>query len=310
MKAKAKYLDKEVEFEGKVIDDKTIIPHTVLEELADDNSVDYSYLSLFNNGWSAVFECTASFKTSSGLCRTVHAIGESNTKNLTTDIAKKYPTIMAAKRAFDRAVIRLFGFKDTYADSESIEERKLKKKKAEIPEESVDYPELPVVDIDAVEEEPETVIEDAAEVTPASDEQDDRPVPETEEMPEIPFNAIAFDNTGGVDNYDCDLDDDSDDEALNPFAKKPSANVVKKEAPIMLPEPDNKDECIEDEDHPIFLDTIVAVGPYNKKGITVNQLYDQDIDALNWIANSRIKGKLFEAQREAALKTIEYRKGA
>ena len=26
MKAKAKYLDKEVEFEGKVIDDKTIIP--------------------------------------------------------------------------------------------------------------------------------------------------------------------------------------------------------------------------------------------------------------------------------------------
>ena len=276
--------------------------------MTDDNSVDYSYLSLFNNGWSAVFECTASFKTSSGLCRTVHAIGESNTKNLTTDIAKKYPTIMAAKRAFDRAVIRLFGFKDTYTDSESIEERKLKKKKAEIPEESVDYPELPVVDIDAVEEEPETVIEDAAEVTPASDEQDDRPVPETEEMPEIPSNAIAFDNTGGVDDYDCDLDDDGGDDASNPFAKKPT--VVKRETPIMLPEPDNKDECIEDEDHPIFLDTIVAVGPYNKKGITVNQLYDQDIDALNWIANSRIKGKLFEAQREAALKTIEYRKGA
>lgn len=270
--------------------------------------MDYSYLSLFNNGWSAVFECTASFKTSSGLCRTVHAIGESNTKNLTTDIAKKYPTIMAAKRAFDRAVIRLFGFKDTYTDSESIEERKLKKKKAEISEESVDYPELPVVDIDAVEEEPETVIEDAAEVTPASDEQDDRPVPETEEMPEIPSNAIAFDNTGGVDDYDCDLDDDGGDDASNPFAKKPT--VVKRETPIMLPEPDNKDECIEDEDHPIFLDTIVAVGPYNKKGITVNQLYDQDIDALNWIANSRIKGKLFEAQREAALKTIEYRKGA
>jgi hypothetical protein len=36
MKAKAKYLDKEVEFEGKVIDDKTIIPHSVLEELADE----------------------------------------------------------------------------------------------------------------------------------------------------------------------------------------------------------------------------------------------------------------------------------
>ena len=308
MKAKAKYLDKEVEFEGKVIDDKTIIPHTVLEELADDNSVDYSYLSLFNNGWSAVFECTASFKTSSGLCRTVHAIGESNTKNLTTDIAKKYPTIMAAKRAFDRAVIRLFGFKDTYADSESIEERKLKKKKAEIPEESVDYPELPVVDIDTVEEEPETVIEDAAEVTPASDEQDDRPVPETEEMPEIPSNAIAFDNTDGVDDYDCDLDDDGGDDASNPFAKKPT--VVKKETPIKLPEPENKDDSSDNEDHLTFLDTIVAVGPYNKKGITVNQLYDQDIDALNWIANSRIKGKLFEAQREAALKTIEYRKGA
>ena len=234
MKAKAKYLDKEVEFEGKVIDDKTIIPHSVLEELADDNSVDYSYLSLFNNGWSAVFECTASFKTSSGLCRTVHAIGESNTKNLTTDIAKKYPTIMAAKRAFDRAVIRLFGFKDTYADSESIEERKLKKKKAEIPEESVDYPELPVVGIDAVEEEPETVIADAADVTPALDEQDDRPVPETEEMPEIPSNAIAFDNTAGVDDYDCDLDDDSADIISNPFAKKPSANVVKKETPIRI----------------------------------------------------------------------------
>ena len=308
MKARAKYLDKEVEFEGKVIDDKTIIPHTVLEELADDNNVEYSYLSLFNNGWSAVFECTASFTTSNGVSRTVHAIGESNTKNLTTEIAKKYPTIMAAKRAFDRAVIRLFGFKDTYADSESIEERKIRKKKAEIPEESNDYPELPVVDIDTIEDEPEALIEDTAEVTPISGEQEDRPISNTEEMPEIPSNAIAYDNTGGVDDYDCDLDDDGGNDASNPFAKKPT--VVKRETPIMLPEPDNKDECIEDEDHPIFLDTIVAVGPYNKKGITVNQLYDQDIDALNWIANSRIKGKLFEAQREAALKTIEYRKGA
>ena len=34
MKAKAKYLDKEIEFEGTVVDGKTIIPHSVLQELA------------------------------------------------------------------------------------------------------------------------------------------------------------------------------------------------------------------------------------------------------------------------------------
>ena len=309
MKAKAKYLDKEVEFEGKVIDDKTIIPHTVLEELADDNNVEYSYLSLFNNGWSAVFECTASFTTSNGVSRTVHAIGESNTKNLTTEIAKKYPTIMAAKRAFDRAVIRLFGFKDTYADSESIEERKIRKKKAEIPEESNDYPELPVVDIDTIEDEPEALIEDTAEVTPISGEQEDRPISNTEESPEIPSNAIAFDKTVGTDDYDFDLDDEDIDDATNPFARKPNASTAINNNSIKQNETDVAEDT-DSEDHPIFLDTIVAVGPYNKKGITVNQLYDQDIDALNWIANSRIKGKLFEAQREAALKTIEYRKGA
>ncbi len=310
MKAKAKYLEKEVEFEGTVIDDKTIIPHTVLEDLADDNNVEYSYQSLYNNGWSAVFECTASFTTSKGITRVVHAIGESNTKNLTTDISKKYPTIMAAKRAFDRAVIRLFGFKNTHADSESIEERKKKKNKAEIPEESSDYPELLLVDSSEQEEEvPEILVEDTAEdVASKPEEPNDRSVSEVAESLEIPSNAIAFDKVSDTGDYDYDLDDDGLDDLANPFAKKTSAapeiNVTPKK------QPDTVEDDTKDAEHPAFLDTVVAVGPYNKKGITVNQLYDEDMNALTWIANSRIKGKLFEAQREAALKTIAYRKGA
>ena len=45
MKAKAKYLDKEIEFEGTVVDGKTIIPHSVLQELAYENGVEYHYCS-------------------------------------------------------------------------------------------------------------------------------------------------------------------------------------------------------------------------------------------------------------------------
>ena len=306
MKAKAKYLDKEIEFEGTVVDGKTIIPHSVLQELAYENCVGYHYDCLFNNGWNAVFMCTASFTDKLGVSHTAQSIGEANNKNLTNDIARMYPNAMASKRAFDRTLIRLFGFKDTYSDSEDVQSPK-SKKAAQVASETSVYPDSPIIDFsDAEEEKPAKITEDTSETAETViGGMAERHIAEPIKNMAIPANATPFEVVSSDDEYEEELEIAES----NLFAS-PSINETIVDTDIKVaPKADSEYESAE-ESYPSFLDTVVAVGPYNKKGITVNQLYDEDKSALQWIADSRIKGKLFEQQREAAIRTIEYRKGA
>ena len=307
MKAKARYLDKEIEFEGTVVDGNTIIPHSVLQELAYENGVEYHYDCLFNNGWNAVFMCTATFTDKNGKDHKAQSVGEANSKNLTNDIARMYPNAMASKRAFDRAVIRLFGFKDTYSDSEDVQSPK-SKKAAQVASETSVYPDSPIIDFSDVEEEkPAAITEDPADDTEEPDkEAKERPITEPIKNVALPANATPFEVVSADDEYDDEFDSADNSELFAAPAKtEPSGKTSIKVAPKAAPAPESETST-----YPAFLDTVVAVGPYNKKGITVNQLYDEDKDALQWIADSRIKGKLFEQQREAAIRTIEYRKGA
>ena len=307
MKAKARYLDKEIEFEGTVVDGKTIIPHSVLQELAYENGVEYHYDCLFNNGWNAVFMCTAAFNDKDGKSHKEQSVGEANNKNLTNDIARMYPNAMATKRAFDRAMIRLFGFKDTYSDSEDVQSSK-SKKAAQVSSETGVYPDSPIIDFSDVEEEkPAAITEDPASETDAAEkEAAERPITEPINNMAVPANATPFEMVSSDDEYEDELEStESSALFVAPSKSEPAGKTGIKVAPKAAPATESTESS-----YPAFLDTVVAVGPYNKKGITVNQLYDEDKDALQWIADSRIKGKLFEQQREAAIRTIEYRKGA
>lgn len=126
------------------VDGHAIIPHSMLEEIADNYKVDYTYETVFCNGTNAAIKCIAicgEFKS--------EAFGEANSRNLDTDISKKYPVIMAAKRAFDRAIIRLFGF-DVYSDSEiAVSSKPKKEKKASKPVEDKTQEEPPMFDTPA-----------------------------------------------------------------------------------------------------------------------------------------------------------------
>lgn len=114
MKVFGTYIEREIEIDTKE-DGVAIIPHKVLEKLADEFGVYYTFDTVFNNGVSAVFKCTATCDMPK---RRSEAIGEASNRNLENEISKRYPSIMASKRAFDRAMIRLFGFDEAYSDNE------------------------------------------------------------------------------------------------------------------------------------------------------------------------------------------------
>ena len=134
MKVYGIYIDREIEIEERE-DKMSIIPHKTLEALADEFGVIYDFELLLANGYTAAFKCTAEFTctTASGetIKRRAVQIGESSKSNLVTEISKQYPLIMASKRAFDRTMIRLFGFTGGYSDTEIETSSPVKKTAAE-----------------------------------------------------------------------------------------------------------------------------------------------------------------------------------
>lgn len=130
MKINAINIKKEIEVECYETEDGLrIVPHSALEKLADEYNIRYHQDLLFCNGYQIIFKCTATANLE-GIERYAEQIGESSKSNLTTKISQSYPAIMASKRAFDRAVIRLLGFEGVYSDNE-IETPKEKAKSKE-----------------------------------------------------------------------------------------------------------------------------------------------------------------------------------
>lgn len=99
----------------------TIITHNSLEKLMHDklmiSDLRTSYRSNFIecNERHTVVECF--IEDVSG--RRVSSIGESTKQSLDSDIAKKYPSLIAFQRAFDRAIIRYLSLEGRcYSDTE------------------------------------------------------------------------------------------------------------------------------------------------------------------------------------------------
>lgn len=100
-----------------------IISHDALENIIHnqvgiDVGVKYDITEMHIADRHCVFRCTIS--DSNG--RRIQAIGESMQASLDTDIAKMYPALMAAQRAFDRAVIRYLQFPSkVYSSLEGVD---------------------------------------------------------------------------------------------------------------------------------------------------------------------------------------------
>lgn len=126
-KLKSSYLNIEFEvnaFESQENGDPIqIVSHESLEDIIHNQvpkefQTKYDYNEMRIGRDHCVIRCTISDIAG----RRVQAIGESVPETLETDISRCYPAVMAAQRAFDRAVIRYLGFSGkTLSNSEGVD---------------------------------------------------------------------------------------------------------------------------------------------------------------------------------------------
>ena len=121
-KVKSNYLNCEFDVETYESDGKMIISHTALENIAYNQIPEKANFKartelLHITTTHCVAKCTVGDRNG----RVVEAIGESSTPTLVTEIARSYPALMAAQRAFDRAFIRYLNLPGkVYSDIEGI----------------------------------------------------------------------------------------------------------------------------------------------------------------------------------------------
>lgn len=328
MKAYGMFIDREIEIEAKE-DGVAIIPHKVLEKLSNEFDVFYTFESIFNNGAVAVFKCSASCET---INRRAEAIGEASNKNLENEISKRYPSVMASKRAFDRAMIRLFGFDETYSDNE-IEEKSTKTDPAVTPAKTA--PAIPIAA--STKKIPETPVKEAIE-QPLVEQNLEQPIVEkveapvvetsasheetqpiiSEPVPEITTVEKSIEDTLGVVEEDDGYEENFviDDYSDNASNENESAKVVATEdtveetpevkVPTKTIEPEEAPEPFVEEE-PEFLSIVVAFGQYKARNMTMKQLYIDHRSSLDWLANGiPYSSELAVAQTQAAKDTIAY----
>lgn len=124
MLIKSTYLKKEIEIDSVDFvdgqEDVKIIPHATLEDIVYndpicvENVVQPHFLCVVSEPHHYAFLCTLTDRNG----RRVEGIGESLPETLTTDIARKYPVLMAQKRAFDDAALKFLGITDAYSDAQ------------------------------------------------------------------------------------------------------------------------------------------------------------------------------------------------
>lgn len=129
MLIKSTYLKKEIEIasvdfvDGQ--EDVKIIPHATLEDIVYndpicvENVVQPHFLCVVREPNHYAFLCTLTDRNG----RRVEGIGESLPETLSTDIARKYPVLMAQKRAFDDAALKFLGITDAYSDAQIQKEK-------------------------------------------------------------------------------------------------------------------------------------------------------------------------------------------
>lgn len=297
-----KFIDREVTIEDRE-DGLNVISHKTLEKLADEFDVWYTLEFVSYAGGSYIFKCSASCDKLGG--RRAEAIGESSLRNLATDISKKYPAIMASKRAFDRAMIRIFGFEEGYSDCE------IEKEKREILSDINSNKTASVEAPAAISEtEPDVIAEAAPEAEPDIKTEPDV-VPTEIATPEtapdaFPEEPVVFEAEESTESEEVAEDifatpfEEAETE-INPFETEEAESVVTGE--------DISLDAL-DSGRPAFLDIKVKVGSCKHKGWTMEELFKNAPENLKWIAYTNcIDSEPYVSQREAARKTFEYFEG-
>lgn len=309
------------------VDGHAIIPHSMLEEIADNYNVNYTYETVFCNGTNAAIKCTAT----SGNFKS-EAFGEANSKNLDTDISKKYPVIMAAKRAFDRAIIRLFGF-DVYSDSEIAVSSKPKKEKNKSVEDKTqeEPPNFatpnPVAEqnstpVTVSTEESKNIVEDTttpAEENTATEETNETSDVKLETKSTIKtaedFFADVEDDDGGFFDSLTEIENEEENDVVTTISEVENVSTdavsAKTEKAEDVSEAENGSNDVIEEEKPEYLKCIVKVGSHRTQNITMEDLYKINKKDLIWLSTVSMSGEFFENQKNAALATIAYmeRKG-
>ena len=100
----------------------TIVLHRALEAfVCETDEINYDFTCVCSDRNHCVVKCNMWFKDAHNALseRRVQTHGEAVPETLTSDIARNYPYVMAEKRAFDRAAIRLLNLpQSTYSESE------------------------------------------------------------------------------------------------------------------------------------------------------------------------------------------------
>lgn len=161
MLIKSAYLKKDIEVEAVDFvdgqEDVKIIPHAVLEDIVYndpicvENVVQPHFLCVVREPHHYAFLCTLTDRNG----RRVEGIGESLPETLTTDIARKYPVLMAQKRAFDDAALKFLGITDAYSDAQIQKSKGVpvaeKKETAKEEFSSASQPAMPIIEGISVE---------------------------------------------------------------------------------------------------------------------------------------------------------------
>lgn len=303
------------------VDGHAIIPHSMLEEIADNYNIEYTYETVFCNGVSAAIKCIAAkdeFKS--------EAFGESNNKNLDTDIGKKYPVIMAAKRAFDRAVIRLFGF-DVYSDSEIAVTNKAKKEKdcnkpveeekhAEPPKYNAAKPTIeqnaaptatiPVKENEKRVEDISTSVKEAVAIEDVTEIPNVAATTKSTVKTAEDFFANVSDDVDGFFDSMAEIESEEENDVVTTISEAENASIDVVSEKNRKDENDSKDDKTIEEEKPEYLKCIVKVGSHRTKNITMEDLYKINKEDLIWLSTVSMTGEFFEKQKNAALATITY----
>lgn len=299
-------------------DGTSIVLHKTLEEIATNYGITYTFEFICGNADSAVYKCIARDPATGVVSE---QIGEASGKNLETDISKKYPHIMASKRAYDRAVLRVMGLFNIYSDEEIPVNTKVpttgpaptknQQKKSESRKSANPAPAAAPIDIDAV------LGKDAVPVTgPEKSSEETKAIPTPKKVtapPDVPVNMDAITTSGNADISSFlapTTEDDDEIEREIEFKKEKTGVADAAETEIQPEETSEQDIQPANEataDRPDFLNCIVKVGKHKPEGLTFEQLYHQHRDSFDWILRfATSTSGIFAEQAKVAKKVKDY----
>lgn len=297
----SRYLNRDIDVQESVSgnEDITIVPHDALEEIifnsedAIDNDIKVHYQTILTEPGHYAFLCAIDDKNG----RRVEYIGESLPETLETDIARKYPALMAFKRSFDAAAIKFLGLPGkVYSDqqvSAANETRPIGRSFSAPPiEDDTPAAEKPAAKNDASDK---SAAETAKKTSDGPKEPEDKkPAKRQSARKSVGYAAPPLD----------------DGEPNKPKETSPEKRPMPKYAAPPVEEAIEQDEDSGgDESQDEFDSIIITCGKLKNYNLSIRQTYERGPSSVHWIAEEmEPRNDSQRVQKEACirfLKTVE-----